>query len=50
MIIVVFFRAHAIPVSDYTYDDCKIMIKAKDRNMPYSADIVDIEKLRQQIG
>lgn len=43
-------RALGLPTSDLTYDDCKLMIRARQMNLPYFDDIVEIEKLRQHIG
>ncbi|XP_055616569.1 lysophosphatidylcholine acyltransferase isoform X2 [Toxorhynchites rutilus septentrionalis] len=39
-----------IPISDYTFDDCKLMTFVKNVNMPYAAFIADIEKLRKALG
>lgn len=45
-----FNRALGIPVSDYTYDDCRLMNRAKQMNLPYATDLVEVQKLRQKLG
>lgn len=49
-IILNFHRALGLPTSDLTYDDCKMMIRARQMNLPHFEDIVEVEKLRQKIG
>lgn len=44
------YRALGLPTSDLTYDDCKLMIRGRQMNLPHHDDIVEIEKLRQEIG
>ncbi|XP_021937253.1 lysophosphatidylcholine acyltransferase isoform X2 [Zootermopsis nevadensis] len=39
-----------IPVSDYTYDDCRLMTKAKRMNLPFASELVEVQKLRQKLG
>lgn len=43
-------RALDIPISDYTFDDCKLMTYVKNVNLPYASAIADIEKLRELTG
>ncbi|XP_045462343.1 lysophosphatidylcholine acyltransferase isoform X1 [Harmonia axyridis] len=43
-------KALGIPVSDYTYDDCKLLTKAKEMNLPHATSIVDLQKLRHSLG
>ncbi|XP_055685448.1 lysophosphatidylcholine acyltransferase isoform X3 [Lutzomyia longipalpis] len=43
-------KALGLPISDYTYDDCKILTRAKEMNLPFASSIIDIEKLRKSIG
>ncbi|XP_058443932.1 lysophosphatidylcholine acyltransferase isoform X1 [Malaya genurostris] len=43
-------RELGIPISDYTFDDCKLMTFVKNVNMPYAAFSADIEKLRKTLG
>lgn len=44
------FRALKLPTSDYTYNDCKLMAKARQMNIPHVTEIVEIYKLREKIG
>lgn len=43
-------RELGIPISDYTFDDCKLMTFVKNIHMPYAAFSADIEKLRKSLG
>lgn len=43
-------RELGIPISDYTFDDCKLMTFVKNIHMPYAAFSADIEKLRKTLG
>uniref|UniRef100_A0A1B0DJ85 Uncharacterized protein n=3 Tax=Phlebotomus papatasi TaxID=29031 RepID=A0A1B0DJ85_PHLPP len=43
-------KALGLPISDYTYDDCKILTRAKEMNLPFAPSIVDVEKLRESVG
>lgn len=43
------FRALDVPTSNCTYDDCRMMTRAKELNIPCAADIVEIERLRQKV-
>ncbi|XP_074034901.1 lysophosphatidylcholine acyltransferase isoform X1 [Leptinotarsa decemlineata] len=43
-------KALGIPVTDYSYDDCKLMIKAREMNLPYAASLVEVRKLRSRLG
>ncbi|XP_012276165.1 lysophosphatidylcholine acyltransferase isoform X2 [Orussus abietinus] len=43
-------EALEIPVSDYTYDDCRIIGKAHRLNLPNAASIVEAHKLRYKLG
>ncbi|XP_053659675.1 lysophosphatidylcholine acyltransferase-like [Anopheles marshallii] len=42
-------KALDIPISDYTFDDCKMMTFVKNVGMPHPASIADIEKLRETL-
>ncbi|XP_035774164.1 lysophosphatidylcholine acyltransferase-like isoform X2 [Anopheles albimanus] len=42
-------RALDIPISDYTFDDCKLMTFVKNVHLPYAASSADIEKLRKTL-
>ena len=46
----IFFRALQIPVSDYTYDDCRIISKAHQLHIPRASTIVEAHKLRNKLG
>lgn len=46
----VYYRALGVPVIDYTYDDCKLMTKAKEMNLPYASQLVEVRKLRNRLG
>ncbi|XP_019877475.2 lysophosphatidylcholine acyltransferase isoform X1 [Aethina tumida] len=43
-------KALGVPVLDYTYDDCKLMTKAKEMNLPYATSLVEVRKLRHKLG
>ncbi|XP_012234463.1 lysophosphatidylcholine acyltransferase isoform X1 [Linepithema humile] len=43
-------EALKIPVSDYTYDDCRIIRKAHQLHLPYASSIVKTHKLRYKLG
>ena len=43
-------RTLGIPVSDYTYDDCRLMTKAKRMNLPFASGLIEVQKLRQKLG
>lgn len=43
-------EALQIPVSDYTYDDCRIISKAHQLHIPNASSIVEAHKLRYKLG
>ncbi|XP_033223381.1 lysophosphatidylcholine acyltransferase isoform X2 [Belonocnema kinseyi] len=43
-------EALKIPVSDYTYDDCRIISKAHQLHIPHASNIVESHKLRYKVG
>ncbi|CAH2008945.1 unnamed protein product [Acanthoscelides obtectus] len=43
-------KALGIPVTDYTYNDCKLMKKAKEMNLPLAPSLVEVRKLRNKLG
>ncbi|XP_031785282.1 lysophosphatidylcholine acyltransferase isoform X2 [Nasonia vitripennis] len=43
-------EALQIPVSDYTYDDCRIISKAHQLHIPNASTIVEAHKLRFKLG
>lgn len=49
-IFIFIFRALSLPVSDYSFDDCKLMEYASNSKMYFASKIADVSKLRIQIG
>ncbi|XP_015609932.1 lysophosphatidylcholine acyltransferase isoform X1 [Cephus cinctus] len=43
-------EALKIPVSDYTYDDCRIISKAHQLNLSHASAIIEAHKLRYKLG
>ncbi|XP_011301246.1 1-acylglycerophosphocholine O-acyltransferase 1 isoform X2 [Fopius arisanus] len=43
-------EALELPVSNYTYDDCRIISKAHSLHLPHASNIVDVHKLRHKLG
>ncbi|XP_043287363.1 lysophosphatidylcholine acyltransferase 2 isoform X3 [Venturia canescens] len=43
-------EALQIPVSDYTYDDCRIISKAHTMHLPHASSIIKTHKLRHKLG
>ncbi|CAH1188598.1 unnamed protein product [Phyllotreta striolata] len=43
-------KALGVPVTDYCYDDCLMMAKAKQMNLPHAASLVEVNKLRLKLG
>ncbi|KAL2725656.1 lysophosphatidylcholine acyltransferase isoform X1 [Vespula squamosa] len=43
-------EALKIPVSDYTYDDCRIISKAHQLHIPHASTIIEAHKLRNKLG
>ncbi|XP_060520331.1 lysophosphatidylcholine acyltransferase isoform X2 [Cylas formicarius] len=43
-------KALGIPVVDYSYNDCKLMTKAKEMNLPLATSLVEVRKLRRKLG
>ncbi|KAK7115276.1 hypothetical protein V1264_001176 [Littorina saxatilis] len=39
-----------VPVTDHSYDDCRLMDKAQKLNMPMEAGLVEFQKLHQKLG
>ena len=44
------YRALGVPVTDHTYDDCRLMQKASKLHMPANAGLVEFEKLHKKLG
>jgi len=42
--------ALGIPVTDYTYDDCRLMSKARSKNLPCETGLVEVSNLSRQLG
>ncbi|XP_071542034.1 lysophosphatidylcholine acyltransferase 2 isoform X3 [Panulirus ornatus] len=43
-------EALGVPVADYTYDDCRLMHKAKLKNLPCQTGLIEFQKLRHRLG
>lgn len=43
-------RALSVPVSDYTFNDCKLMARAKRHHIAQAAQIVEIDAHRRALG
>ena len=39
-----------MPVTDYTYDDCRLMSKARSKNLPCETGLVAVSNLMHQLG
>lgn len=39
-----------MPVSNYTYDDCRLMTRAKQMNLPFAGHLIEMQKLRNTLG
>ena len=45
-----YFRALDLPVTDHTYEDCRLMDEARAKGLPYTAGIVEFQKLLTKLG
>ncbi|KAK6632549.1 hypothetical protein RUM43_013317 [Polyplax serrata] len=43
-------EALGVPVSNYTYDDCRLMTRAKQLKLSCAGKLVEVQKLRQHLG
>ncbi|XP_045191515.2 lysophosphatidylcholine acyltransferase 2-like isoform X1 [Mercenaria mercenaria] len=43
-------EALKIPVTDHTYDDCRLMMKARKLNLPMESGLVEFQKLHKKLG
>lgn len=43
-------KALGVPVSDYTYDDCRLMAHSKRLNLPRAHCLPEVQKLRQRLN
>lgn len=42
--------ALGIPVTDHSYDDCRLMLKSKKKNLPHRTGLVEFAKLHNKLG
>lgn len=47
---VICFSALGVPVTDHTYDDCRLMMKARKLNLPMDTGLVEFQKLHKKLG
>ena len=45
-----FGRALGVPVTDHTYEDCRLMRYATELNMPQASVLVEFQKLNKKLG
>ncbi|XP_050541924.1 lysophosphatidylcholine acyltransferase isoform X2 [Daktulosphaira vitifoliae] len=43
-------KALAVPTADYTYDDCRVAVKASQLGLPMSSNLIIVERLRSRLG
>ncbi|WAR13504.1 PCAT2-like protein [Mya arenaria] len=43
-------KALDVPVTDHTFDDCRLMVKARKLNLPMEAGLVEFQKLHKKLG
>lgn len=43
------FRALGIPVTDHTYEDCRLMISAGQLTLPMEAGLVEFTKISRKL-
>ncbi|XP_025418645.1 lysophosphatidylcholine acyltransferase 2 isoform X5 [Sipha flava] len=43
-------KALAVPTADYTYDDCRVAVKAGQLGLPMTSNLITIERLRSRLG
>jgi len=43
-------EALGVPVTDHTYDDCRLMLKSKKKNLPHRTGLVEFAKLHDKLG
>lgn len=43
-------EALGVPVTDHTYDDCRLMMRAGSLNLPLEAGLVEFQKLHRKLG
>lgn len=42
--------ALGVPVTDHSYDDCRLMLKSKKKNLPHRTGLVEFAKLHDKLG
>ncbi|KAK9711134.1 Acyltransferase [Popillia japonica] len=42
-------KALGVPVMDYTYDDCKLITRAKEMNLPNANALLEVQKIRHKL-
>ncbi|XP_015363650.1 PREDICTED: lysophosphatidylcholine acyltransferase 2-like [Diuraphis noxia] len=42
--------ALAVPTADYTYDDCRVAVKAGQLGLPMTSNLITVERLRSRLG
>ncbi|KAJ1529498.1 hypothetical protein ONE63_006271 [Megalurothrips usitatus] len=43
-------KALNIPVSDYTYNDCRLLSRVKQMRLPHTTNVLEVQKLRTKLG
>lgn len=43
-------EALKVPVTDHTYDDCRLMLQARHLNLPMESGLVEFQKLHKKLG
>lgn len=43
-------NALGIPVTDHSFDDCRLMLKSKKKNLPHRTGLVEFAKLHDKLG
>lgn len=43
-------KALAVPTADYTYDDCRVAVKAGQLGLPMTSNLITVERLRSRLG
>jgi len=45
-----FFRALGVPVTNFTYDDCRLITTAQKLHLPLGGSLVEVQRLRDCLG
>lgn len=43
-------KALDVPVSDYTYNDCRLLSRVKQMRLPHTTNLLEVQKLRTKLG